>query len=172
MPNIEIKARLHDRETVLKIAQSLGEFLGTDHQIDTYFCSPSGRLKLRESTLSGAQLVPYMRLDQNGPKRSDYLVVPVADPALCKRLFSDILGVDVVVDKVRTIYHVGNVRVHIDDVKGLGDYFEFEAVYDDPLREQQEREKVKRLLEQFEIREADLLEGSYREMVKEHTRCE
>lgn len=167
MPNIEIKARLRDREGVERTARKLGACVGMDHQIDTYFRSPRGRLKLRESSPGGAQLVPYLRPDQSGPKRSDYLVVPVADPVLCKRLFSEILGVDIVVDKMRTIYLIENVRVHIDDVNGLGQFFELEAVYDDPQRERKERQKVRMLLKKFGIADDDLIEGSYREMIKE-----
>ena len=40
-------------------------------------------------------------------------------------------GVETVVDKVRDIYLIGNVRVHVDSVHGLGEFIEFEAVYRD-----------------------------------------
>src|SRR4051812_32420655 len=129
MPNIEIKAKYTDFDFAKEMAEKLSaNFVGRDHQIDTYFHSKSGRLKLRESSLSGGQLVPYMRADQKGPKKSDYMVIPVEDTATCKRLLASVLGVQVVVDKLRDIFLVGNVRVHLDEVKGLGKFFEFEAV--------------------------------------------
>lgn len=165
MPNIEIKARLtHDRAP--KIAQALGgKCLGTDHQIDTYFCCAQGRLKLRESSLSGAYLVPYMRPDEHGPKKSEYVLIPVPDASVCKRLLSTILGVDTVIDKMREIYLIDNVRVHIDAVSGLGNFFELEAVYNDVSQEASEHQKVNDLMNKFEIQDSDLLTGSYREMV-------
>ncbi|EKD52282.1 MAG: adenylate cyclase [uncultured bacterium] len=167
MPNIEIKAAYPDHDRAKKILMSLNaKHVGTDHQIDTYFFSPQGRLKLRESSLSGAQLIPYMRPDQQGPKKSDYLVIPIVDPEACKRLFTQILGQDVVVDKIRDIYLIDNVRVHLDQVKGLGLFFEFEAVYQNAHDEPTEYHKVRELIAIFGIREQNLINGSYRELVK------
>jgi adenylate cyclase class 2 len=166
MPNIEIKARYADQEKARKIAQRLDAMrVGIDHQIDTYFKTVSGRLKLRESTLSGAQLVPYVRPNLRGPKKSTYLVLPVADPTSLKTLFDQILGTDIVVDKMREIFLIGNVRVHIDSVKNLGNFFEFEAVYQDPKDEPQEHLKVAQLIKDFEIPEVDLMNDSYRELL-------
>lgn len=168
MPNIEIKARYDDLGKARAIAERLRAKLhGTDHQVDTYFLTSAGRLKLRESSLSGAQLVPYLRPNQAGPKKSQYLVLPIADAALCKTLFAEMLGLDVVVDKVRTIYLLDNVRIHLDEVKNLGNFFEFEAVYADPAQEEAEYAKVGKLLKEFEIHPSALIMGSYRELLKE-----
>jgi adenylate cyclase class 2 len=166
MPNIEIKAKYRDLEKAKQIARNLdAKHVGVDHQVDTYFRTPTGRLKLRESTLSGAQLVPYMRPDQAGPKKSDYLVIPVSDPENCKKLFDQILGIEAVVDKTRDIFLIDNVRVHLDIVKNLGIFFEFEAVYNNAALEKQEYAKVEKLMGLFNIPSEDLLTGSYREMV-------
>jgi predicted adenylyl cyclase CyaB len=165
MPNIEIKARCADSKKAKSIAASLqAKHVGTDRQIDTYFKTGAGRLKLRESSLSGAQLIPYVRPDVAGPKKSDYTLIPVPDPSLCKKLLSDILGVETVVDKIREIYLIGNVRVHIDSVQELGHFIEFEAVYRDAEDETTERAKVEVLMAEFHISSADLLTGSYREL--------
>lgn len=80
MPNIEIKAQYtKDRfEGAHVIAQQLGaKYLGIDQQIDTYFKTSVGRFKLRESSLSGTYLVPYIRPDQKGAEKSDYVLIPV-----------------------------------------------------------------------------------------------
>ena len=46
--NSEIKARCADQEAVRQYLHEHGaDFKGTDHQIDTYFHVPEGRLKLR-----------------------------------------------------------------------------------------------------------------------------
>lgn len=166
MPNIEIKARYKDLEKGRRIARRLGaRHLGRDHQVDTYFKTAAGRLKLRESSLSGGQLIPYLRSDRTGPKKSDYVLLPAGDPARTKRLLGALLGVDTVVEKRRDIYLVGNVRVHLDEVVGLGTFFELEAVYSDESRAaaHDERRKVLELLRVFEVAPGDLLQGSYRE---------
>ncbi|PIR21057.1 MAG: adenylate cyclase [Deltaproteobacteria bacterium CG11_big_fil_rev_8_21_14_0_20_47_16] len=168
MPNIEIKAHLANPEKAHAAAKAAhGEYVGQDHQIDTYFCTPHGRLKLRESSLSGAQLIPYMRTDQSGPKKSTYALIPIAEPSTCKQLLTDILGVEAIVDKMRDIYLIGNVRVHIDTVVGLGSFLEFEAVYKNPADEAAEHAKVVALMEKFGVEQSHLLTGSYREMVNQ-----
>lgn len=167
MPNIEIKAVYPNLEKARKISERLqARLLGRDHQIDTYFRTRAGRFKLRESSLSGTTLIPYLRPDQSGPKKSDYALLSVEDAGLVKRLLGEVLGVERVVDKQREIFLLDNVRVHLDEVKDLGSFLEFEAVYkdDSPAAAAREREKVNRLLKEYEIASRDLIEGSYGEM--------
>ncbi len=165
MPNIEIKARCLDSAAAKQIAARLkAKHVGTDHQTDTYFKTHAGRLKLRESSLSEAQLIPYIRPSQAGPKKSEYTLLSVPNPELCKTLLDEILGIETVVDKIREIYLIGNVRVHIDCVHELGNFIEFEAVYTDAQDETSERAKIDALMKEFNITSADLLTGSYREL--------
>lgn len=161
--NIEIKARCADPDAARQISRRLAtESLGVDHQIDTYFVTRSGRLKLRESSLSGGQLIPYLRPDQAGPKRSDYQVIPVPLPAQLKTLLTELLGVHRVVEKQREIFLVDNVRVHLDRVSGLGDFLELEAVFDASAEaELRERAKVDQLMHVLGVAPDDLLETSY-----------
>jgi adenylate cyclase, class 2 len=169
VPNIEIKAVYPDLFKARRIAKSLKvRFAGRDRQVDTYFKVSQGRLKLRESSLSGAQLVPYVRPDRPGPKMCDYAVIPVTDARKVKRLFQNLLGVDAVVVKQREIFLAGNVRIHLDLVRGLGTFIEFEAVYrkDSPRNRKIEISKVEKLLRAFEIPSKSLLKNSYREMIK------
>lgn len=167
MQNIEIKARYPNLEKARAIASKLGaRAVSTETQIDTYFKTASGRLKLRESSIKPAELIPYDRPSVAGPKKSEYLVVKVEEPAKLKVLMSSILGVDVVVEKKRELFLLENVRIHLDEVKGLGCFFEFEAVYHDLNHEKQEQDKVQQLIANFEIASSDLLTGSYRELVK------
>jgi adenylate cyclase, class 2 len=161
--NVEIKARCGDLARARRAAESLAtERLGVDHQVDTYFRTRAGRLKLRESSLSGGQLVPYLRADEPGPRRSDYRVVPLDDAPGLKRLLSRILGVHRVVRKEREIFLCGNVRIHLDRVEGLGHFVELEAVFDgSPAAEAEEQRKVERLMRELGIAEQDLVDVSY-----------
>ena len=59
--NIEIKARVAELGPIRARAEALATtWVGVDRQVDTYFRTQRGRLKLRESSLSGGQLVPYL----------------------------------------------------------------------------------------------------------------
>ena len=50
--NVEIKALCSDHERIRCILlEKNADFIGMDHQVDTYFRTVSGRLKLREGTI-------------------------------------------------------------------------------------------------------------------------
>ena len=129
--NIELKARLPSLAAAREIAAALATS-GPErqHQIDTYFACAQGRFKLREIDGQTAQLVAYARPNGSHPRASDYRLVPVADAAALKAALADALGVQVVVEKQREIYLHHNVRIHLDEVLGLGTFLEFEAVLD------------------------------------------
>lgn len=161
--NLEIKAPVADPAAFRARAASLAtETVGVDDQVDTYFRVPRGRLKLRESSLAGGQLIPYRRPDDDGPRRADYQVIPVADPDGLKALLTTMLGVHRVVRKRREIWLHENVRIHLDAVEGLGDFMELEAVFDGRAEsEAAEQEKVARLMEALGVDGASLVATSY-----------
>jgi predicted adenylyl cyclase CyaB len=163
LTNLEIKARCADLDAARERARAVAtDHLGIDRQTDTYFVTRRGRLKLRESSLSGGQLIPYLRPDQRGPKNSDYGVIPIEGPERVKALLAEILGVHRVVRKVREIWLHENVRIHLDEVEGLGSFVELEAVHDGaPESLPAQERKVRFLMDQLGIREEDLVDVSY-----------
>lgn len=169
VPNIEIKARYNDHDKARKIANQLNaKFLWRDVQVDTYFVTSAGKLKLRESTHNGNELIPYMKDTSLGPKKSDYLCIPISDVDRIRRLFTDLLGVRVLVKKTREVYLLDNVRIHLDEVEGLGKFLEFEAVFDvDTYSEiKTQTHRVRELMAVFGIMNDSLEEGSYPELVQ------
>jgi len=161
--NVELKARCADLAEVRRRAQALAtESVGLDRQLDTYFRTREGRLKLRESSLSGGQLIPYLRPDRTDARRSDYRVVPVPDPKGTRDLLARILGVQRVVRKEREIFLYENVRIHLDRVEGLGSFVELEAVWDGaPAGEAEQYRKIRFLVEALGIDDADRVARSY-----------
>jgi adenylate cyclase class 2 len=164
--NIELKARLPDLDAARTVAQALAtEPLGRQHQVDTYFRSRRGRLKLREIDGSSAQLVWYARPDEPGPKPSDYLLVPVAHLEALKAALEAALGIECVVDKRREIYLYESVRIHLDEVSGLGAFLEFEAVVGPNVDDAAAYGQLEHLTEQFSLAREDFLSESYADMV-------
>lgn len=165
--NLELKARCADLAAARERARAVATaWIGVDRQVDTYFRTRRGRLKLRESSLSGGQLVPYLRPDAAGPRRSDYQVIPVEEPAALKALLTELLGVHRVVRKEREIALFENVRIHLDRVEGLGSFVELEAVFlsgtggpEEP--EDAQQAKVAFLCERLGISDADRVATSY-----------
>jgi adenylate cyclase, class 2 len=161
--NLELKARCADLERARERAREVAtQWVGVDEQVDTYFATRAGRLKLRESSLSGAQLIPYFRPDERGARRSDYQVIAIEDGAGLARMLSAMLGVYRVVRKRREIALYENVRIHLDRVESLGAFVELEAVWDgaEAGRVEQER-KLAFLRERLGLRDEDVIAGSY-----------
>lgn len=164
MRNIELKARLRDRAYAMHVCAKIGAVpQGNIHQIDTYFRVPSGRLKLREAIPGRCELVYYQRPDVAGPKGCDYTLEP-AQPNI-KSLLIEALEQLAVVDKIRTLYLWQNVRIHLDQVRDLGEFIEFEAVLDDECDDADGFAKLEMLMTAFGLQEEDHETGSYVELV-------
>ncbi len=163
--NVEIKARLNTARPREILQQLNAEFRGEDHQVDTYFRVPQGRMKLREGTIEH-NLIYYDRANQAGPKASVvHLYRPEPDPSL-KALLAASLGVWQVVDKRREIYFIDNVKFHLDRVVDLGEFVEIEAIdMDGSIGEARLREQCAHYMAAFDIQEADLLAVSYSDLL-------
>jgi predicted adenylyl cyclase CyaB len=161
--NLELKARCPDLDRARIAAREVAtRWIGVDEQVDTYFTTRTGRLKLRESSLAGAQLIPYFRPDERAVKRSDYQVIAVDDGPGLAHMLAAMLGVHRVVRKRREIALYENVRIHLDRVEDLGDFVEFEAVWDGGSAGLAEQErKLAVLRERLGVRDEDVLAGSY-----------
>ena len=169
--NVEIKARARDFGTLRKRAAQLsGSPAQTILQTDTFFVTDSGRLKLRELGADAAQLIYYERADEGGPKRSDYHVFETEDPAQLKSVLSRALGVRGTVKKVRTLFLVGQTRVHLDEVEDLGQFLELEVVLRPDQTEQEGRAVAERLIADLGVETRDLLEGAYMDLLEKNAK--
>lgn len=136
MRNIEIKARLHDVSAAHRaLAQFDAAPAGSLHQRDVYFHAPRGRLKLRFSAhhdagAAHAELIAYERPDLASPRASTYERIPMPDAEALLRGLDATLGRRGEVRKTRVVFLHTNVRIHLDDVEGLGHFIEIEAVVD------------------------------------------
>ena len=163
---IEIKARSTQHESVRKILMDAGaDYKGKDQQIDTYFNVRNGRLKLREGTIEN-NLIHYERANQKGPKQSSVLLYRSKPESSLKRILETSLGVLSIVDKQREIYYIDNIKFHIDTVKDLGTFIEIEAIDEDgSIPKDQLQIQCERYLERFDIKEEDLINCSYSDLL-------
>jgi adenylate cyclase class 2 len=161
---IEFKARCRDHACIRAILkQKNARFVGHDHQIDSYFHVPQGRLKLREGDIENA-LVFYDRPNQTGPKQSDVTLSKVPVGSDVKAVLNKALGLMTVVDKRREIYFVENVKIHLDQVEGLGEFVEVEAI-GGANEVEKLSQQCEAFLTEFGIMQEDLLEGSYSDLL-------
>ena len=165
--NIEIKARAPEFEALKARAEQLSDSpVQTIAQIDTFFFTAKGRLKLREFGSGFAQLIYYERADQEGPKRSDYYVGETHDSEHLKAVLAVALGVRGTVRKVRYLYMIGQTRVHLDDVQDLGHFVELEVVLEPGQGEAEGHAIARGLIAALGVDAGDLLENAYIDLLE------
>lgn len=164
--NLELKARDPDPIRSLEAALALGaDDHGEIEQRDTYFRATRGRLKLRDQRPGGAELIAYQRADTEEPRPSDYRIVPVSDAVSVRDALDAALGTLVAVVKRRRLLLWDGVRIHLDDVEGLGSHVELEAVAASGTDLDEERRKLERLRAELGIDDAALVAGSYSDLL-------
>jgi adenylate cyclase class 2 len=159
--NVELKARDLDPARSLRASLDLG---AADHgwlqQLDTYFKVSNGRLKLREQD-DAAELIYYERSDDAIERVSTYRIVPVEDAEGLKDALGAALGVLVAVAKSRHLLIWRNVRIHLDDVPGLGSFIELEAVAEPDSDLSGEYRNVTKLRQTLAITDEQILAVGY-----------
>ena len=164
--NIEIKARVADPERKRSIAESLSGSPPTClHQEDTFFPCTSGRLKLRQLSATHGELIAYQRADVSGTKQSDYLIYRTGNPAELRATLVSALGTGVVVTKTRRLFLVGQTRVHLDEVVGLGSFLELEVVLADDQSPEDGHRIAREIMAALEVHEADLIDCAYADLL-------
>jgi predicted adenylyl cyclase CyaB len=165
--NVEIKARLTQPDGVRRRVEALAdgppELL---EQEDTFFACPEGRLKLRRFGDGSAELIFYRRDDVAGPRQSDFLKAPIPEPDALEAALGAALGVLGHVRKRRTLYLVGQTRIHLDQVERLGWFLELEVVLGDDQTVADGEAIAHDLMAALGITEADLVDVAYVDLIQ------
>lgn len=164
--NFEFKAHTDNlAELEKKLLQLNPQFIGEDHQNDTYFNVAKGRLKLREGNIENS-LIHYERENFAEAKSSNILLYQhTPDPTL-KEILVKTLGVKVVVDKLRKIYFIENVKFHFDRLADLGTFVEVEAIdKDGSIGLEILQKQCRKYADFFEINGEDYISESYSDLI-------
>jgi predicted adenylyl cyclase CyaB len=166
--NIEIKAVDRDpgrtRVVAAELARSDGRVL---HQEDVFFPVGAGRLKLRILSDTCGELIFYDRPDTAEPKPSEYVIYETQHPLKLRHLLGTALGETVVVKKTRHVYLVGQTRIHLDDVEGLGSFLELEVVLRPGQDPSEGRAIAQELMEALGVTARDLVPCAYADLLLE-----
>lgn len=166
--NAEIKIRIAESRIPEIVAQAI-KVGGSDPKIleqeDVYFPA-AGRLKVR-SEGSVVQLIGYSRSDETDSRVSHYQLVEVKSKEEICRALRLALGEPIaVVRKTRTLVMLGQTRIHLDRVEGLGSFLELEVMMRGGQSEAEGCHMVEEVLERIGVKERDVERGSYKELMK------
>jgi adenylate cyclase, class 2 len=168
--NLELKACIPSISKAVRTAHRLNaKAQNILCQRDIYYKVSRGRLKLRIINDRYAELIYYNRPDKKGSRYSDYFVLPVDDAILTNALCTAAFGNKVVVEKKRRLFIHKNSRIHLDEVRGLGAFLEFEVLVKNGKRQAQKLLEV--LSKEFEIKQAAVLGVSYSDMLLHRKRA-
>ena len=165
--NIEIKARLLDRGKVESLAMPLAD--SGPHLIeqqDVFFPCEGARLKLRILAPDRGELIRYERPDSAGARASSYSIAHTYDPEVLLEILEKTLGRMGVVRKSRTLYLIGQTRVHLDRVEGLGDFVELEVVLRPGQDESEGHRIAQDLMAKLGIEAGQLVAEAYVDLIK------
>jgi adenylate cyclase class IV len=160
--NVEIKAHARNFERQRLLADGLAT-APAEHLIqeDTFFNAGLGRLKLRQTAGRSAELIHYDRPDAPWPRESLYTFYCTDLPDPLKEVLTKALGVRAVVRKRRTLYLIGQTRVHLDQVEGLGEFIELEVILDSGQDIQYGTVVAEDLMLKLGITKQDLVANAY-----------
>jgi len=166
--NIEMKAKCNDLTRIRNLLNGHeARFVGTDHQIDTYFHVSNGRLKLREWNIENF-LIHYERTNQPWAKSSIVTLFSTTNGNGLKDILIKSLWILCTVDKKREIYFIGNVKFHLDRVENLGTFVEIEAIDSDgTISRDMLSTQCANYMKLFGIDSKDTCAGSYSDMLLE-----
>lgn len=171
MKNVEIKARVRDFEDfaarLKKLKPAKPRVLV---QEDVFFRVPAGRLKLRILGKKSGELIYYKRPDRSGPKTSDYRIVRTSEPEALRDLLAAAVSLRGVVRKVRMVCLVGQTRIHLDDVAGLGLFMELEVVLEPGQKAAAGNAIARDLVKKLGILKSDLVSGAYIDLLERMSR--
>ncbi|HEY1273251.1 MAG TPA: class IV adenylate cyclase [Terriglobales bacterium] len=160
--NIEVKARLESleraRSIALRLCQDAPEVID---QTDVFFPCRDGRLKLRIFETGVGELILYRRPDTPEARRSEYEIASTSDPQVLRQILERTVGSCGTVKKTRTLYLVGQTRIHLDQVENLGSFLELEVVLRPGQSDAEGQEIADRLLGEFGIQRDQIVSVAY-----------
>jgi len=164
MRNVEFKAELRDPAIARATCRSLKATpILVFEQIDTYYRVPTGRLKMRETEGEPAEWILYDRPNTVGFKTSEYTIL--THEQAIERYGAAPLPVWVIVRKRRDLWMLGNIRIHLDEVYGLGWFLEFEAIVSRDHPEEACRLKLAELRAAFRPVLGEAIDRSYSDLL-------
>lgn len=165
--NLELKIKCDFFNEVKNCLEEINaDYTGELNQKDIYFRVENRLLKLRIE--NGEQsLIKYTR-DETGKDRwSDFQVIKLPDKN-AEDFFEDLFDIETVVEKKRLVYIYDNTRIHLDKVKGLGEFLELETLVLNGLKDAKSRFNY--MVKKLKLDLSSQIKNSYKILIEEKNR--
>lgn len=160
--NIEIKARIASVDALVEAVAAIADEGPSEiAQEDVFFRCSSGRLKLRAYSRRLGELIFYRRNDERGPKESQYVRIPTAEPETLRKILTLAYGKAGHVRKRRMLFMVGRTRIHLDAVESLGDFIELEVVLAEGEPAEVGIREAEELMNRLGVKPSHLIDRAY-----------
>lgn len=110
------------------------------------------------------ELIFYKRKESKKIRVSNYIISRTKDFKNLSEILSLNFEILVIVKKERKIFIFDNIRIHLDKVENLGEFLEFEIVYDNY---EQAKKQMKFLINYFKLNRNNFINNSYSDLLME-----
>lgn len=160
--DVTLKARISKVEQMEVRLVDLGaHYIGEDQQHDTYFTCIVGKLKFRKGTL-GTLITHYERIGMGSTEKTHvyrYDINPSEEEVQQLYAMHEVVGET---HKIRKLYQLGNVSLHLDLLPSGENFIEVEAKdYADEFSFVELQAQCQSLFEQMGINPIDVLQTGY-----------
>ena len=166
--NVEIKVQLSDFNKTFNHLKDLCKNqkireVSTIYQIDTFFNSDNGRLKIRQFNDNQGEVIWYNREDTIYAKLSEYIKIELGEKSLknFKEVLSRSNGVTTEIINERILFMCGQTRIHFDNVEDLGYYLELEVVLSNEQSVEYGKSIANEILLLLELEKDPLIDCAY-----------
>ena len=166
--NIEIKFRVDDLGAIeLKAAVLADQGPELLVQTDTFFDAPAGRLKLRQFEDGKSELIAYLRSNSDSVRESKWSRYSTEAAERLMETLAMVIPQTVTVHKRRTLYLIGQTRVHLDSVDQLGEFVELEVVLQNEQTKEEGTSIATGLIASLGLQDAERVPHAYADLLAE-----
>jgi adenylate cyclase class 2 len=164
--NLELKIKIESIESLIEKLKSINAKQNSVLiQKDIYYKTPKGLLKLRIENETKT-LIYYNRDEASKNRWSDFNLLKIEDDN-AEEFLSKLFEVEDIVEKERQLFWFNNTRIHLDEVKELGNFLELETLVIDGKADAEKRfNEIVRLLN---LDLSKQIKKSYKNLIAEKT---
>ena len=136
--NLELKIKIDSFDYLIEKLKSINAQQDSILlQRDIYYKIPAGLLKLRIE--NGTKTFIFYNRDETSENRwSDFNLLKIEDDN-AEEFLSNLFVIEEVVEKERKLFWFNNTRIHLDEVKELGNFLELETIVLDGKEDAEKR---------------------------------